>query len=278
KIRDEIYKKDDKEFEIQIQKLIDNLMNQFYKLYNITENIPIYLNFHDYVDELFPLAMIEPKFELNRIFIKGLWFHFCPSRWYFTSNAILKNTILHEGLHYKYQFNEEFKRIFVEYMGDIMEAVCDIHLIPYIKDNRLAQNEAERMLIGRVLNLMEKGNRILLVKNFCESKKINEFTIHFQLIKPSIYLLSILFYSERYLQLTGNSSEIFNLILKQIRMQDKEFKVKEEKFSLIFEEALFIKNGEEMEKVLLKLNSFKNIILKNNIDYKINFDLKFKKY
>ena len=70
KVRDVIYKKNDKEFKFQIQKLVNILMNGFYKFYNITEKIPIYINFHDFIDELFPLAMIEPKFKINKIFIE----------------------------------------------------------------------------------------------------------------------------------------------------------------------------------------------------------------
>ncbi|NVM04248.1 MAG: hypothetical protein HWN67_18110 [Candidatus Helarchaeota archaeon] len=278
KIRDEIYNENDVEFKFKIQKLIDKLMKIFYKIYNITEKIPIYINLHSFVNELFPLAMIEPKFEFNNIFIKSLWFYFCPSRWYFTTNEILKTTLLHEGLHYKHQFNEKFKKIFLDFEGDILESVCDIHLIPYLKENKLVKNETDRMLIGRILNLMKKENRVLLVKNFCENKKINEIKIQFQLNKPSIYLLSILFYSNRYLELIGKSSKIFDIIKRQIKNQDTEFKAKEEKFNLIFEEALYIKNGEEMEKILLKLNSFKNNLLNNNLYYKINFDLKIKKY
>ncbi len=277
KIRDEIYKKNNKEFELQIQKLVNNKMKKFYKFYNITEKIPILIYFHDFIYELFPLAMIEPNFKNNVLYIKSIWFQFCPSRWYFTTDEILWNTLLHEGLHYKHQFNEKFKRLFLEFHGDLLDALCDIHLIPFIKELKIEKSESERMLIGRILNLMERENRILLVKNFCENKNVDDLIIHFQLNKPSIYLLSVLFYSKRYIELISKKSEIFNLILEQIKRQDKEFKKKEERFNSVFESALFLKNGKEMESILMKLNSFKNVLLKNNVNYKIRFDLNFKK-
>ena len=77
--------------------------------------------------------------------------------------------------------------------------------------------------------------------------------------------------------ISGKDSTVFEELIKQIRIQDKDFNVKISNFNSIFEDSFIIENSSEMMKRILEFENFKKDLLKLKSNFELSFDFTLKK-